>query len=222
MLSIILGPRTRLACALLSTDWARQHTQILVARDEADAEWLGTRYPFASVLRAWESVPELLSGDQEIVLFCCALGRPHPFDPNPASDMEVVERDLKVLNHIVHACLNMPLHIVLASSVLALSPPRRRVYYAGWKCVIDGALERVAQSHPMSKVSVVYPGRLVERKTLSRPITYLHTSYKDLAAKLINTTPRSKPQRMLVGLDACLWLAVQGVSTWRVSAFGKM
>jgi hypothetical protein len=155
MLLIIFSPRTRLTGALLSLNWVKKQKLILVARDKEESEWLLSKYPQVQIFPAWGEAPELSGAHGPVVIFCCALGPIHPDLPRPSSDAETTILDLSIIENILDACERRTLHFVFVSSVLALSTPRERMYYTGWKYVAEAALEAMVARHPGALFSVL-------------------------------------------------------------------
>lgn len=207
MLVILIGPQTRLATALLqSSSWEKDTTFVLVARSPREYDALTLAHPGLAVHPAWQPDPPRLQPATPVTVVCCAFGMIHVASPNAAVDLQRVSTDHRLLDAIVRQCREQPLHLVFISSVLARSPRPGREYYAGWKNIAEG-LVRQAASGRGAGVSVFYPGRLVDSKTLRRPQSFLHTSYRDLAEHLVRHVRRNEPREAVVGWDSRLWLA---------------
>jgi len=213
MLVVILGPRTRLARALIrSPAWPREPTFALVARARGDAEELKEREPEALVVLP-EEVPSVVSrAEGEVATVACAWGPIHPGDAWREEALESGLRDARTVRNILRASGARPHHLIVVSSALALAPRTERRFYTGWKNLIEGMSVRYARESPGARLSVVYPGRLIQRRSLLRPASLLHTPYSTLAARLARAAAggRSSPRR-IVGIDARLLLAARAV-----------
>lgn len=174
-----------------------------MARDSREAVSLLESFPGARVLRIFEPEGDWpKSGNLQICL--CALGPVHPIEPEPLADLKGVERDLTALERLVEGVGTGVSRCVLISSVLALAPRAERAYYAGWKSLLAPAVERILSSCSDSTLSVLHPGRLIERRRASAPETWLATTYAALAEVVSESLDR--PRRSVVGPDARLWL----------------
>jgi hypothetical protein len=202
----LIGPQTRLAAALLqSSSWEKDTTFVLVARSAREYDRLRLAHPGLAVHPAWQPDAPRLQPARPVAVLCCAFGMIHVELPNAAVDLQRVSSDYRVLDSIVQQCADQPLHLVFISSVLALCPRSGREYYAGWKNVAEGLVRHTA-SGPRATVSVFYPGRLVDLKTVRRPQSFLHTSYRELAERLVKHVRRNQPREAVVGWDSRLWL----------------
>ena len=211
MLVVLIGPQTRLATALLqSSSWESGTAFVLVARTPREYDALRMAHPVAAVHAAWTDEPLPLGAATAVTVVCCALGPIHADSPRAAVDLQRVSADYCILDTIVQQCADLPRHLVFISSVLALCPRPGREYYAGWKNVAEGLVRHTA-SGPRAAVSVFYPGRLVALKTLRRPQSLLHTSYRDLAERLVRHARRNEPREEVVGVDSRVWLARQSL-----------
>jgi hypothetical protein len=148
---------------------------------------------------------------ESVVIHGCALGPIHPTRPDWDRDAASTSRDLSWLRQLLQVYSRVPVHVVFSSSVLALGPGGERGYYAGWKCLIEATIAETAAQHGRARVSVLYPGRLVESRSLRRPASLLHSTYAHIARVMIASGSSSRPRRTLVGLDARLWLLLQGL-----------
>ncbi len=221
MLTVVLGPRTRLATALLASEGVRGSELLLVARDAAEATRLGAVYPAAAVYRAWEDAPRAPGPRDVVAVVCCALGLIHPAAPDADAHARAARRDLGVLEALLQTQRAAEIRVVLVSSVLALAPGRAQAYYAGWKCTVEGALSALLASHPRARLCVLYPGRLVERRSLAEPASALYTTYAALARTVVRCLRADNARRRIVGADARLWLAARGVASTSAALLGR-
>jgi hypothetical protein len=156
-----------------------------------------------------------LDDEKAITVVCCALGPIHPQSPAPSTDAERVIADHQTMATLVRQRADVPLRLVFISSVLALCPSRGREYYAGWKNVLAGLVQALSAERDAIEVSVFYPGRLVDRKSVTQPKSLLHTSYAELAERVVAQVQESGPQERVIGLDARLWLTLRsGLLVW--------
>jgi hypothetical protein len=146
--------------------------------------------------------------DEAVAVLCCAFGPIHPGSAIAPDDLQRVDADLRALEAILRKYSNVPLHLLLMSSVLALCPRQGREYYAGWKNVVEGLLRQAVGPRRSACLSVFYPGRLVETKTLGNPASLFYTSYRELAEELVSGLRQNRSRSAVVGLDARLWLAL--------------
>jgi hypothetical protein len=123
--------------------------------------------------------------------------------------MEAALRDLRVVSGILQSNRDADVHVLFISSVLALAPRRDRHYYAGFKCLNEGALNAMIQDHENARLSVLYPGRCVDRKPSYPSPSRLYTTYQALAEKMLSVLS-SGERRAIIGIDARLWLALRG------------
>jgi len=176
---------------------------MLVARSEDDERRIGVPAAPASLIRA-DSPLRLRGESNDMRIFCCALGPIHP-DPAPTLDTDArrAARDVDLLTRLVMSNGERAMHVIFVSTVLALAPSRDRYYYAGWKRVLEDKLLWLTESQQRTRLSVIYPGRLVGRET-TRRLRYVHTTYEALAG-LMCSVSTGGPRRAVVGLDARLW-----------------
>lgn len=210
MLVVLFGAQTRLARALLRLPQMRRHDLLLVARHEEEARILTSRIPRARILRVWRDDPPPVLGADRVAILACALGVIHPGESHFSAELGDAERDVGVLERLTRAYAALPLRVVLVSSVVALAPARARASYGGWKSVLEGAVASIVAASPQGSLAVVYPGRLVERREVSRPGTLLASRYQNLAAWLLRAALRDDDLRATHGWDARLWLAARG------------
>ena len=212
MLVVVFGPQTRLAKALLSSSsWERETSFLLVARNAGEHEAVTLAQPRAAVHRAWEPDSPLPAEDEAVTIFCCAFGVIHPGTVVPAHDLERVEADCRALGAILRTYAERRVHLVFVSSALALCPRPGREYYAGWKNVAEGLERQMAEGSHVACLSVFYPGRLVEKKEPLKPVSWLHSSYTELAEALVSSARQNRSRIAVFGLDARLWLTMQAV-----------
>jgi hypothetical protein len=212
MLVVILGPQTRLARSLLSSpSWGSETAFVLVARGIEEYEAVKLAQPGATVYRAWEPESPLPEADEAVAVLCCAFGVIHPESVAPSFDLGRAGADFRTLETILRRYSDLPIHLVLISSVLALSPRRGREYYAGSKNVVEALLRHVAERSRTVRLSVFYPGRLVGTRSLRSPASFLHTSYQELAENVVWNVRQTRPREVVRGLDSRLWLAARSV-----------
>jgi hypothetical protein len=207
LLTVVQGAKTRLARTFLTASPERLGEVALVARDSAEAEWASSSYPRALIAPA--SSPSFPSGHDKVRVVCCALGPVHPGNEAPFEDMEAALRDLRVVSSILSDHRRADVHVLFISSVLALAPRRDRHYYAGFKCLSEGALSAMIRERENATLSVLYPGRCVERKPSYPGLKHLYTTYGALAEKMLSVL-ESGERRAIIGMDARLWLALRG------------
>jgi hypothetical protein len=177
-----------------------------VARDDSETELVQRARPGSRLLRADRSDPLRPWDYHGVRIYGCALGPIHPQDsPEIGADAKRAGNDLDLIRRIVDASAHVPIHVLFVSSVLALAPRKQRRYYAGWKSVIESELISILADHPRATLSVLYPGRLVDRRTAGQPATLLHTTYDSLAERLATLRPGSR-HRLVVGSDARIWI----------------
>ena len=220
MSTLILGSRTRLARSLLQEMTLRAESAFLVAWSENEMGILKSAHPANPIYPAWQN-SSLPAASTQLVIFVCALGPVHPGLPDPRADTLRATRDLEILKRILDENRNGLVHIVFVSSVVALFPRRARAYYAGWKSMVEGVLESLSASHPHCLLSVLYPGRLIEQHDNRRPVSFLYTTFRDLAQEMMKIKGTQKPLHRIVGIDARLWLATQAMLAWRPFVFGR-
>ena len=211
-LAIVFGSRTTLAKHILSAKWSRQHNLLLVARDQRETEYLASSFPAAGVLSCWLPKNEWKWPKTCgcVKIFLCAFGLIHPATPDWHTHCETMRRDIKVLVGILQKYQAQVIKLVFVSSVLALVPKPGRTYYAGWKCLAEAVISRLA-NHDKVSLSVLYPGRLVSRKTILNPLSFCHTTYDRFARRLTRIADSSVKHRKIVGLDARLVLILRGI-----------
>jgi hypothetical protein len=212
-LIIVLGPLSRLGSACMRIAEARSFDVCAVARHAADAERIRRQWPRARVFVAGDPVSALPSGHQRIVLCTCAAGLIHPRKADWAMDVSEADRDIRLHLQILASFESVPVHVIFVSTVLALSP-RGTAHYAGWKNVMLGTLAEAVAEHPRGRLSVLYPGRLVERRTPAHLLSLTHGTFEQLAARIGRIAATDRPCRRVVGLDAYLWLMLRGLPTW--------
>lgn len=209
-LELVMGPRTRLAAALLAQPDRPGVERALLVRHDADEAWAAATYPDLRRIRPGED----LGGTtyDRVTILACALGAMTPApDGTLEPDSAALVRDLAVVDAVVAAQGGKPVHVAFVSTVLALSPRRERQYYAGWKCIAEYELARRYADDPTVTVSVVYPGRLVERRSPGPGLLY--TPYARLARRLRALALAGRDVRRVVGPDARMWLVVRGMQT---------
>ncbi len=211
--AVILGPGTRLARALRESGSLQGYDLLPVARNERERASLESGWPAAIVVPSWEPEWEWPAGYDEVVVCACAVGPIHPEGTDWPGDLETALRDIGVIERILEAYPGASVHLVFVSSALALAAPRaERAYYCGWKVTMEGILAHLAGRHPSARLSVVYPGRLADRRSLSRPASLLGTTYDRLARLMGRIGRAGRSRRALLGLDARLWLLGKGLA----------
>lgn len=204
---VVVGPLTRLGRRVGTGEGTR-----LVARHDADAKALAD-LGAGTVVRADERDPAVLvgTGDGPVEVVVCALGPIHPDEPDSARDTEAYRRDLDLLAAVVDAAGPRPLHVVLVSTVVAIAPGEDRRYYGGWKALVEQDLAGLlARRAPSARLSVLYPGRILDAADRSRPWHRLHATYDAVAARVEATLGQARHE--LVGLDARLWVLTRSLS----------
>jgi hypothetical protein len=209
---VVLGARTRLGLAWLSSSDAASYDRILIARHQAEADALKGQFPGDTVCIANDTPLPSLSPARVVVL-AFALGLIHPTNSGWTTERTNTSRDLQVIDSVLEAFPDIPIRLVYISSVLALSP-RGTVWYGGWKNVIEGALMHQLASRPNASLCVLYPGRLVEARKPG--FSFLYTLFSKLAERVSQAASSEAPYRRLVGVDARLWLLARGLPTWLV------
>ncbi|MCW2790497.1 MAG: hypothetical protein JWP56_2800 [Aeromicrobium sp.] len=207
VVTIVVGPRTRLGRALVSAAVERGEPVVAVARHAEDAAALAGSG--AEIVLASDHVEP---HGRRVRVLVCALGPVHPTDPgtpvDPAADTSAVERDLAIVDRLLAAAPTAT--VVLVSTVIALAPGPDRRYYGGWKNVVERAVRELAHRH-RAEVAVLYPGRLVADVSVTRPWHRLYTRYTRLARR-VEEAAAAAPRSRVVGLDARLWLLVRGIT----------
>lgn len=204
---ILFGPKTRLAQALLTHEAFPKAQIILISRDAEDSRFLKERFPEAGIVSI-DDLPDALPAAGEVTLYCCAAGPIHPRTSGPA-ECEDAMRDLLALQRIIHHYQACRMKVVLISSVLALVASSSRATYGGWKLFLEGVVSQSVRLCKESSLSVVYPGRLVEKKRLTEPLSVCYTGYRRLASKLLGLARWPVNSRTIIGLDARLWVCAK-------------
>ena len=218
---VLFGPRTRLAQSVLADDWVRGQSLICVARTPVEAEWIRGACPSSEILLGWNPAGiRWVNGGPAGVLMCAA-GVIHPGLECLETDHRAVLRDLGILEAIVRSQAGESVHVVFMSSVLALGRSPGRGYYAGWKAIMEGAVAGIVANAPRALLSILYPGRLMEERSIARPMSFLSTQYRRAAQAMIQAARSTSPRRAVLGLDARLWLAVRGLVAWRDALMGR-
>jgi hypothetical protein len=70
--------------------------------------------------------------------------------------------------------------------------------------LIEATIAEMAAHHGRARISVLYPGRLVESRSLRQPASLLHSTYAHVARVMAELGNASRPRRTLIGLDARL------------------
>jgi hypothetical protein len=107
------------------------------------------------------------------------------------------------------------------SSVLALGRSAKRGYYGGWKAVMEAATAELVKKTHGALLSILYPGRLVETRSIARPMSLLSASYHRAARAMICTARSTTPQGRVLGFDARIWLVLRGVIAWKDALAGR-
>jgi hypothetical protein len=210
VLVVVFGPQTRLARALLaSSSWASGTTFLLVARHITEYDALRVAQPGAALYQAWEPGSVLVDEGEAVAIVCCAFGPIHPGAAVAADDLRRADADCRALGAILRKYSELRLHLLLISTVLALCPRPGREYYAGWKNVVEGLVRQAVEPRREAGLSVFYPGRLVERKTLATPASMLQTSYRELAEEVVSDVRQNRSRRAVLGVDSRLWLTLR-------------
>jgi len=255
-LVVVFGPCTTLAKHVLSTRWAGQKNLLLVARDKQEARWLGSSFPAAEILACWLpqrewNWPVRHRRNGCITVLLCAFSVIHPVTPDWSAHCEATRRDIEILARLLAKFRGQVIKVVFISSVLAISPatcghispghwpgyPRRKVganqlpqrtYYVGFKCLAEAMITELLTNQEGTSLSVLYPGRLVSQKNLLSPLSFLHTTYRRFAQRLVriaNSCPPDvrracTPHREIVGLDAHILLALKAFRLLIRAVFG--
>ena len=170
-------------------------------------------YPGAKLLRAWDPACELPDAT-EVAVVCFALGPVHTGAPRTDRDLESGFADLDFLQTLLALYAPQPVHVVYLSSVLALAPRRSRRYYAGWKLLVEGALDAWVARSKGASLSVVYPGRLVEKGGLRQRVHTPYSRAAELVAKMV--LARRVCRRRVVGWDSRILLFLRGLTLSRM------
>ena len=203
-LSIVMGPRTRLGQALLEQPELRHDRVLSIARSDDERQWLGSRFPWTTAV-ILEDGSDVLPDALHVTLYCCAAGpiHPAPFD-------EIAQRhatdDLARLRLIIQRYAHARFHVVLVSSALALALRPKCAAYTGWKCLLEGAVRGTLSQCADASISVIYPGRLTENKSLAKPLSLLYTDYARAGRFIVHLARSGRSARRVVGCDAHLWL----------------
>lgn len=210
-LDLVMAPRTRLAASLLALS-DPDRDRAIVVRHDADERWAAETHPEIARVRTDAAEP-LAAAYDEVVVHACALGAMTAVPTSTlAGDSAALVRDIDFISRLVDQG-TPSVHVVFVSTVLALSPRRERQYYAGWKCIAEYELVRRFRANPAVRVSVVYPGRITEERSLRAPKSMIYTPYDVLAARLDRLGRDAGETRQVVGADARAWLAVRGIRT---------
>jgi len=209
---VVFGPRTALAEHILSMDWATRDNLILVARDPEEKLFLSSRYPHADVWtgRDVQSKKRWPQTVRAATIIVCAFGLIHPAAPDWASHARVMSRDLETITAIIDQCRHCCVTVIFVSTALTAAPNKDKAYYVGWKYLSEAILSDILARHNGVRFSVLLPGRLVKKRTVTQPWSLLHTSYDALARVVIETARAPKARRQLVGLDARALMMIRG------------
>jgi len=202
-LVVVFGPRTTLAKHILSTSWAGQKNLLLVARDKQEANWIGSNFPAAEILACW--LPEHEWKWPEAygcitVLLCAFIS------------------SVLALALPAYAGTSLPLR-----RDPALREPKQgpeRIYYVGFKCLAESMIRDLLTNQEGVSLSVFYPGRLVSQKSLLSPLSFLHTTYRRFAQRLVHVANSCTPHREIVGLDARILLVLKAFGLLMRTVFG--
>ena len=219
-LSILLGPGTRLASALLSVAGASCRW-LGVAPDAEAVEVVSARHPSLPLIEGWQPDLALDVPAGPVNIFCCALGPIHAQAPALSRDAGDALRDLHISASILARCAPYGAHIVFVSSILALCPRRARAYYAGWKNVTETALLALGGQRDGLVFSVLYPGRLVDEEAGILP-RCIHTPYRRLAKRMLAVAETGVSCRRLAGIDARLLLMARGLGFGLTALRGRL
>lgn len=200
--------------------WAQQQRVVLVARDHAEVEWSQSTFPRSFAFSSEEHQLKFPVPPHVVNIALCAFGPIHPTTPKPQFDAQCAMRDLQLLHRVFTLFENVPARIVFVSSVVALSPRTERQYYAGWKLALEQSLRELVHARSRCTLAVLYPGRLVDQKSLRHPSSLLHTSYSQAAAQLAKAMQSARPRRLILGLDSRLWLLARSVRTFAAGVLG--
>lgn len=216
---VLIGGKTRIAQALVAESQKMDCPIQVVARTPEEAVVLGNLYPRSSIVNSWQ-IPTLGIGpNQEVCIIICALGLVHPALPELEADMERFRRDLSHIRDLFREA-GASVHAVLVSSVVALAPPRDRAYYATHKNLAESATALLLRSLPSARLSVIYPGHLVERRTWATVEGLLASPYSSLAKELVTIARSGKQVMRVYGIDARLWLLAR-ISSLALTAVSR-
>ena len=76
---------------------------------------------------------------------------------------------------------------------------------------MEQSISEVVSRHPVAGMTVLYPGRLVEHRSVAHPGSLLQTRYDRLAGMMIRAGGSGRPSGAVIGLDARLWLGFRGL-----------
>jgi hypothetical protein len=220
-LVVVFGPRTTLAKHILNAEWAKKQNLLLVARDEEDAIILGSDFSEAQILPSWmpENKWECPDTCGCITILLCAFGVIHPVPPDWSSHCDEMNRDIDVLSRILQKFRGQMIRLLFVSSVLALAPRPQRSYYVGWKCLSEAVIRDLYAKQEGLFISVVYPGRLVSKKSVLSPLSFFHTTYGRFAQRLTRIADTWTVRREIVGLDARILLVLKAFGLFMHAVF---
>ncbi len=208
---VIYGPRTRIAQAVLQrNEITNGKTLVLVARHDAEADEMRQKYPL-SIIADRCDVIKLLAPARSVTILCCAAGPIHVPDAGFRSEKPDSFEDVKSIENIINFYRNADLNFILISSVLALSPNRNRSAYAGWKLYLEGTISQHLQQCSSSRLQILYPGRLIGKKTFTNPPSICYSTFDFVAACISIADSQVQSSRRLIGLDARIWLLINRV-----------
>lgn len=191
--------------------------EVVVYADAAQREGLRSLYP-DDVLQDGVA---LRASARPIGIIVCALGLPHPAPPELATHMKRFDLDTGALANLI-AEAGTGSHVVLVSTVIALAPPRDRAYYAAFKNLAESVLAASLRKTTGAMLSVVYPGRLTERRGRFGTSGVFATPYAELAEKLLSVVGAQVPVSRVIGLDARLWLLVRSIGLFKSVLFSNL
>ncbi|MDO9316075.1 MAG: hypothetical protein Q7T97_16185 [Burkholderiaceae bacterium] len=204
-----MGGKTRLAQALYAASSRAGHrTFVAYGGTPAERASLLALYPESALVDGTERAGTV----QPKCIVVCALGLAHPAQPDIDRHMERLAWDSRLLSTLVSNSRDR-IHVILVSTVIALVPPRDRAYYAAFKNLAEAVVAASLRDSVGSRMSVLYPGRLVERCGFSRIADLFATPYGSLARRLVAIASADKPVARVVGLDARLWVLAKAVRT---------
>lgn len=212
--TVVFGPRTRLGAEFVRGAAPVRRSLYAAARNGLEVEAVRAAWPGATVLL----LPGLAGLDGRaadcVEILLLAFGPVRPGPGGYSDGQAAFARDLAGIDAILDARRGGKLRVVLVSTVLALAGPRpSRLGYAGWKLLAEAAVRERLAGCAGATLSVLYPGRLIAGRRLSKPSTWLATSYRKLARMVAKAASAGIPGRRVVGLDARLWLLFQGFRT---------
>jgi hypothetical protein len=211
--NIILGPKTRLARALIKQLGSTEET-LLISRNESDSAWLLKQYPGLRSIDPAKQ-PFIIQPTNTIRVFCCAMGPIHVQQAITGNYANSIRSDLKILEKTLNGCCSIPCHLVFVSSILALAMREKCIQYSVSKNMAQSSASTLIRNRPNTLFSTVYPGRLFER-TLSKGFlwNHLHTSFTTLAQAMIVIAMSQHQKSRIIGIDAHLLLMAQGMKLW--------